>query len=175
MNASESPAAAVQIRDAVPEDWPAMWSFMRPIVRAGETFSWDTEASEADVRDGWFRWRAQPGGFTVVAVDGEGTVLGTAECGPNHGGPAAHVASASFMVDQRHAGRGVGRALGEYVMDRARAEGFRAMQFNAVVETNTPAVRLWRSLGMEVLATVPEGFRHPADGYVGLYIMHRRL
>ena len=166
---------AVLIRDAVPGDWPAIWAFMRVIVHAGETFSWDTDTSEHDARDGWFRWHGGSRGFTVVAVDGDGTVLGTAECGPNHGGPAAHVASASFMVDPRHAGRGVGRALGEHVMDRARAEGFRAMQFNAVVETNTPAVRLWRSLGMDVLATVPDGFRHPADGYVGLHIMYRRL
>jgi L-amino acid N-acyltransferase YncA len=166
---------AVLIRDAVPGDWPAIWAFMRVIVQAGETFSWDTDTSERDARDGWFRWQGRSPGFTVVAAGGDGTVLGTAECGPNHGGPAAHVASASFMVDPRHAGRGVGRALGEYVMDRARAEGFRAMQFNAVVETNTPAVRLWRSLGMDVLATVPDGFRHPADGYVGLHIMYRRL
>ena len=166
---------AVLIRDAVPGDWPAIWAFMRVIVQAGETFSWDTDTSERDARDGWFRWQGGSRGFTVVAVDGDGTVLGTAECGPNHGGPAAHVASASFMVDPRRAGRGVGRALGEYVMDRARAEGFRAMQFNAVVETNIWAVRLWRSLGMDVLATVPDGFHHPADGYVGLHIMYRRL
>ena len=165
----------VLIRDAVPADWPAIWAFMRVIVQAGETFSWDTDISERDAREGWFRWQGQLAGFTVVAVDGDRVVLGTAECGPNHGGPAAHVASASFMVDPRHAGRGVGRALGEYVMDRARAEGFCAMQFNAVVETNTPAVRLWRSLGMDVLATVPEGFHHPADGYVGLHIMYRRF
>jgi L-amino acid N-acyltransferase YncA len=170
-----APPAAVLIRDAVPADWPAIWAFMRVIVAAGETFSWDTDTSESDARDGWFRWQRQPRGFTVVAIDGEATVVGTAECGPNHGGPAAHVASASFMVDPRHAGRGVGRALGEYVMDRARAEGFRAMQFNAVVETNAPAVRLWRSLGMNVLATIPEGFRHPVHGYVGLHIMYRRL
>jgi hypothetical protein len=24
---------------------------------------------------------------------------------------------------------------------------------------------------MEVLATIPEGFRHPVEGYVGLHIM----
>jgi ribosomal protein S18 acetylase RimI-like enzyme len=47
--------------------------------------------------------------------------------------------------------------------------------FNAVVETNTAAVALWRSLGFEVLATVPEAFQHPTRGYVGLHIMHRRL
>jgi L-amino acid N-acyltransferase YncA len=163
------------IRDAAPGDWPAIWAFMRVIVQAGETFSWDTDTGEGDARDGWFRPQGRCRGFTVVAVGGGGTVLGTAECGPNHGGPAAHVATASFMVDPRHAGRGVGRALGEYVMDRARADGFRAMQFNAVVETNAPAVRLWQSLGMDVLATIPEGFRHPVDGYVGLHIMYRRL
>ena len=49
------------------------------------------------------------------------------------------------------------------------------MQFNAVVETNTPAIRLWRSFAFQILATVPEAFRHPADGYVGLHIMHRTL
>ena len=49
------------------------------------------------------------------------------------------------------------------------------MQFNAVVESNTRAVALWRSLGFEVLTTVPEGFDHPTDGYVGLHIMYRSL
>jgi ribosomal protein S18 acetylase RimI-like enzyme len=44
-----------------------------------------------------------------------------------------------------------------------------------VVETNTRAVALWRSLGFAVLATVPEAFHHPAHGYVGLQIMHRRI
>ena len=79
------------------------------------------------------------------------------------------------MVDPQHAGRGAGRALGEHALAWARAEGYRAMQFNAVVETNAPAVALWRSLGMEVLATVPEAFLHPRHGYVGLHLMHRRL
>ena len=49
------------------------------------------------------------------------------------------------------------------------------MQFNAVVETNTRAIRLWRSFGFQILTTVPEAFRHPAHGYVGLHIMYRKL
>ena len=99
----------------------------------------------------------------------------TANMYRNHGGGASHIASASVMVDPAHAGRGAGRALGEDALDWARAEGFRGMQFNAVVETNVRAVGLWRSLGFEVLATLPEGFNHPALGYVGLHIMYRRL
>ncbi len=90
-------------------------------------------------------------------------------------GNGSHIASASYMVDPRHSGKGVGRALCVHTVDWARAAGFRAMQFNAVVETNTHAVRLYRSLGFEVLGTLPEGFRHPTQGYVGLHIMHKAL
>ena len=95
--------------------------------------------------------------------------------GPNRPGRGAHVATASFMVDPQHTGRGVGRALGRYVVDWARATGYRSIQFNAVVETNTGAVGLWRSLGFEIVATLPEGFHHPVHGYVGLHIMFRPL
>jgi L-amino acid N-acyltransferase YncA len=160
------------IRDATLDDWPAIWPFMRRIVAAGETFSWDRDLSEERARSRWFR---DPPGRTFVAVDEDGSVLGTAASYPNHEGGAAHIASASFMVDPDRAGRGAGRALGEHVVAQARADGFRAMQFNAVVETNTRAVSLWRSLGFDVLATLPEGFRHPDAGYVGLHIMFRRL
>jgi ribosomal protein S18 acetylase RimI-like enzyme len=61
------------------------------------------------------------------------------------------------------------------VLERARAAGYRSMQFNAVVETNTAAVALWRSLGFQVLGTVPEAFDHPRHGLVGLHVMHLRL
>jgi GNAT superfamily N-acetyltransferase len=102
-------------------------------------------------------------------------VLGSAKAGPNRPGRGAHVATASFMVDPAHAGRGVGRALGEHVVAWASAAGFRAMQFNAVVETNSAAVALWQSLGFRVLTTVPEAFDHAEHGLVGLHVMHRRL
>jgi GNAT superfamily N-acetyltransferase len=145
---------------------------MRRIVAAGETYAWDRDLAEEPARAYWF---PSPPGRTVVAVDDDGAILGTAEYQPNHGGPGAHVANASFMVDPDRAGGGVGRALGRHVLEHAREDGFRAMQFNAVVETNTRAVALWRSLGFEVLTTVPEAFHHPTRGYVGLHIMYRRL
>lgn len=159
------------IRDATADDWAAIWPFLRAIVRSGETYTWPRDIDDDAARA---IWMAPPPVRTLVAVDGE-TVLGTAKIAPNQPGPGAHVANASFMVDPAHAGKGVGRALGVAVLDRARAEGFRAMQFNAVVETNTAAVRLWRNLGFTVLATVPEAFHHPTLGYVGLHVMHRPL
>jgi L-amino acid N-acyltransferase YncA len=155
------------IRAAEDDDWPAIYPFFREIVARGHSYAFPENLSLEQAR-GW--WMESPPGRTVVAVDGT-TVLGSAKMGPNRPGRGAHVATASFMVDPQHVGRGVGRALGEYVVDRARATGYRSMQFNAVVETNEVAVRLWRSLGFEVLATVPEAFDHPDHGLVGLHVM----
>ncbi|MEU5209624.1 GNAT family N-acetyltransferase [Streptomyces sp. NPDC020742] len=160
------------IRTATAADWPAIWPFFHEIVAAGETYTYPRDLDE---EAGRAMWLLPPPGRTVVAVDDSGTVLGTAKMNPNHMGGAAHIAGASFMVDPRQGGRGVGRALGEYVLEWARAEGYRAMQFNAVVETNTGAVALWKSLGFTVMTTLPEGFHHPTKGYVGLHIMYRKL
>ena len=160
------------IREATDEDWLRIWPFFARIVDAGETYAYPPDLTVATGR-AW--WMEQPPGQTLVAVDEDGTVLGSAKLGPNRPGRGAHVATASFMVDPEHGGRGVGRALGLHVLDLARAAGYRSMQFNAVVETNASAVALWRSLGFEILATVPEAFDHPTHGLVGLHVMFRRL
>jgi GNAT superfamily N-acetyltransferase len=170
--AAEPGRPGVTIRDARAEDWDAIWPFFERIVAAGETYAYDRDMSEPEARR---LWMIGPPGRTVVATDPGGAVIGTANMYANRGGPGSHVASASFMVDPARSGHGVGRALGEHVIEWARAGGFRAIQFNAVVETNEPAVALWRSLGFEVLTTVPEAFEHPRHGYVGLLIMHRFL
>lgn len=165
-------AVAMLIREANAADWPAIWPFFHEIVAAGETCSYPRDLGETAARE---LWLLRPPGRTVVAVDDAGTVLGSAKMNPNHLGGASHIAGASFMVDPRHGGRGVGRTLGEYALAWARTEGYRAMQFNGVVETNTAAVALWESLGFQIMTTLPEGFRHPTRGYVGLHIMYRLL
>ena len=160
----------MEIREATTEDWDGIWPFLRQIVAAGETYAYDPQMSEDQARRLWI---VGPPGRTIVAVDDDGAIVGTANMYANRPGPGAHVASASFMVDPGHHGQGTGRALGEHMLGWAREEGFRAVQFNAVVETNERAVALWRSLGFRVIGTVPEAFRHPAYGYVGLHVMHR--
>ncbi len=160
------------LRDATPDDWPAIWPFLRDIVAAGETYTLPRDLDEDSARS---MWMAPPPARTVVAADEDGTVLGSAKFGPNHQGPGSHIANASFVVAPASAGRGVGRALGEHVLQQAKVDGYRSMQFNAVVSTNTRAVALWESLGFEVIATLPEGYRHATLGYVGLHIMFRTL
>jgi GNAT superfamily N-acetyltransferase len=113
-------------------------------------------------------------GRTTLAVDGD-AVLGTANMYPNRAGPGTHVASASFIVAPTARGCGVGRALVADTLRWARAPGFRAMQFNAVAETNLAAVGLYRSVGFSIAGTVPEAFDHPDHGLIGLHIMYLKL
>ncbi len=161
----------MQIRAYRDADWPSVWPIVQEVVTAGETYAYDPAWSSEEARAIWVEG---PPGLTVVACDGE-QILGIAKVGPNRPGPGSHVATASFMVATAARGRGIGRALGEYVLDWARQQGYAAMQFNAVVETNTQAVRLWQALGFRIIGTVPEAFAHPRHGRVGLHVMHRFL
>jgi L-amino acid N-acyltransferase YncA len=159
------------IRQATGGDWPRIWPFFRTIVKAGETYAYPEDLTSEEAAR---LWMAQPPARTVVA-EADGALLGSATMGPNRPGRGAHVATASFMVDPTRRGRGIGRALGEEAIAWARDAGYRGMQFNAVVETNTAAVRLWLALGFEIIGTVPEAFDHARYGLVGLHVMYRRL
>jgi len=159
------------VRTATDEDWPRIFPFYAAVVAEGATYAFPLGQTLEQARP-W--WMESAPGRTVVAVDGD-RVVGSAKMGPNRPGRGAHVATASFMVDPAARGRGVGRLLGEHVVGWARDAGYRAVQFNAVVETNTAAVALWRSLGFRVVGTVPEAFDHAEHGPVGLHVMHLPL
>lgn len=160
------------VRDFRPGDWPAIWPFLRDILAAGETYCWPRDSTEAAARTWWMHG---PAGQVFVAEDDDGGILGTAEMHPNQAGGGSHVANAGFMVDSRASGRGIGRALATHVIETARADGFEAMQFNAVVATNVAAVHLWESLGFRIMTTIPGAFAHPTEGRVGLHVMFQEL
>jgi L-amino acid N-acyltransferase YncA len=162
----------VLIRPIEAADWPGFFPVFHETVAAGETYAYPLDLS---AEQAWSLWVEGPPGVTVVAVDEAGTVLGSAKTGPNRPDRGSHVATASFMVSPAARGRGVGRLLGEWVLTWAREQGYAAMQFNAVVETNMAAVALWRDLGFTTIGTVPEAFESRAHGRVGLHVMHRYL
>jgi L-amino acid N-acyltransferase YncA len=152
-------------------DWPDVLAIFRSVVDAGETYAYDPDWTDQQAHDAW----VEPvPGRTVVAIN-DGRIVGTAHLAPNRPAGGSHVGTASFMVAPEARGQGVGRALGEHILELARADGYASMQFNAVVESNSAAVHLWQDLGFEIIATVPEAFEHPTLGRVGLHIMYQRL
>ena len=144
-------SGGISIRRAAAADWPQIWAMMEPIVRAGETYCWDRDLDDDGARRLWL----EPAPARVYVAEAGGRISGTALLHPNRDGGGSHVANASFMTDPAASGRGIARALAAHVLAEASAQGYLAMQFNAVVETNVRAVALWQSLGFRILATVP--------------------
>ncbi len=156
------------IRGARDDDRAAIAAMAAEVVRAGDAFVY---RSVERVLSYWF----DEGAEVFVAEAGEGDVVGTYVVKPNQPDRGAHVANAGYMVAERARGRGIGRRLAEDSLTTARRLGYRAMQFNMVVATNRPAVRLWKDLGFEVLGTLPGVFRSDAGDEVDAYVMFREL
>jgi ribosomal protein S18 acetylase RimI-like enzyme len=85
------------------------------------------------------------------------------------------VANAAFATAADAQGKGVARAMLAHVLDAARAQGFRSMQFNFVVTTNARAIALWQSAGFETVGRLPGAFVHPSSGEVDALVMSLRL
>jgi L-amino acid N-acyltransferase YncA len=161
----------VEIRQFAENDWPEVWAVVHAVIEAGDTYEYPPGSTEAEGRDLWIR--PSPAECRVAVEDGR--VLGTYKISANRLGLADHVANGSYMVSAAAQGRGLGRALCEHSLERARELGFRAMQFNAVVATNARALRLWRSCGFIIVGTVPNGFRLREKDMVDYHILHRFL
>lgn len=158
----------MSIRIATEEDWPQIWPFFDEIVRAGETYAFPLDLTVETAKPWWLD-------ENTVVLEEDGVILGSAKMGPNRPGRGAHIGTASFMVNPSAQGLGVGRRLAAYVVVWHRDHGFAGIQFNAVVETNTAAVRLWQDLDFEIIGTVPGAFESATHGRVGLHVMYLDL
>jgi L-amino acid N-acyltransferase YncA len=158
------------IRPARATDFDAMWEIFRDVVRPGDTYVFAPD-TPAEVAHDYF---LGPGVRSWVVEDDD-AIVGMYKLIPNRRDLGSHVANASFMVDPRTQGRGVGRAMGEHCLTEARNAGFLAIQFNFVVSTNTRAVALWRALGFEIVGTLPKAFNHQTLGLVDAFVMYRAL
>ncbi|PYJ89751.1 MAG: GNAT family N-acetyltransferase, partial [Verrucomicrobia bacterium] len=132
----------MQIRPGTNADHDAIWNIFHEIVVAGDTYAFDPNMSREEALAYWFRDDTH----TYVA-EKNGGIVGTYILRPNQSGPGSHVANAAFMVASDAQSSGVGRRMAEHCLSEARRMGFRAMQFNFVVSTNTAAIHLWKQLG----------------------------
>jgi len=158
------------IRPVQPEDWPSIWAIIEPTIRAGETYALDPGMSEAAAKAYWLGSDKE----TFVAEEA-GAILGTYYLRANQAGGGQHVCNAGFMTSAHATGRGIARLMCLHSLDHASRRGYRAMQFNFVVSTNARAVRLWLSLGFDIVGRLPLAFRHPTLGYVDALVMFRAL
>jgi ribosomal protein S18 acetylase RimI-like enzyme len=160
----------MNIRKANQADADAIWDIFRAVIAPGDTYVFDPGMSREEALAYWFRGE----NHTYVA-EGEAGVVGTYILKANQPGLGSHVANAAFMVPPSARGLGTGKRMGEHCLAEASRLGFRAIQFNFVVSTNEPALRLWQQLGFSIVGTLPGAFRHAQRGFVDAYIMFRTL
>ena len=159
-----------EIRKAEPRDKVAIWHIIRSVIAGGDTYVFSPDSTEEEMLAYWF----SPEKTNYVAIL-DGRVVGTFWLKPNYPGLGSHIANAAYMVSPKAAGRGVGRRMAEFSIEEARKLGYKAMQFNFVVKSNTVAVNLWKSLGFEVIGEVPDAFDHVENGLTNAYIMYLKL
>lgn len=158
------------IRKATEDDFVGIWPIFEAVVSKGDTYVFSPQATRQDAFDYWFGR-----GVTSYVAELDGRIAGMYKLIPNQRDLGSHVANASFMVSPDGRGKGIGAALGRHCLEEARKAGFKAMQFNFVVSTNTGAVELWKKLGFRIVGTLPGAFRHLALGFVDAYVMYRSL
>jgi GNAT superfamily N-acetyltransferase len=160
----------LEFRLSQPTDHKALWEIIMPIIRKGGTYVFSPDSSEKEMMNYWMGADKK----TYVA-EKEGKIIGTFHLKANQPDLGNHVCNAGFMVAEDHAGKGIGRQMGIFALEEAKKSGYTAMQFNYVVSTNQAAVKLWQSLGFDIIGEIHEAYRHPEQGLVGVYVMYRKL
>ena len=160
----------ISIRPFAAVDGQALVSILRPVFQAGDTYAIDPGITDEAAIKYW----CAPDHIVHVAERDE-TILGTYYLRRNQGGGGAHVCNCGYVTATAARGQGVARAMLAHSLDQARAQQYRAMQFNFVLSSNAPAIRLWQRAGFEIVGRIPQAFQHPADGYVDAYIMWKDL
>jgi len=160
----------VLIRNVCPDDEESLWSILEPVIRAGETYTLPRDMDKDTALAYWLSAEHE-----VFVAEEASQLVGTYFLQANQRGGGSHVANCGYVTAAFATGRGVARAMCEHSLQRARERGFRAMQFNFVVSTNVRAIRLWETMGFQIVGTLPGAFHHPALGYVDAFVMYRNL
>lgn len=160
----------MDIRRATDDDHIGVWEILEPVFRAGDTYTIDADISRDDALAYWFDVQKQ----TFVA-EADGRIIGTYYIRANQAGGGAHVCNCGYMTHPAARGQGVARAMLEHSLDLAPRIGYRAMQYNFVVSTNTRAVQTWQRYGFDIVGTLPMAFHHPQLGDVDAYVMYKHL
>lgn len=145
----------MQIRDAVAADIPGIADIYNHAV-AHTTAIWNDQAVDVANRTAWHAERQRLGYPVLVAVDENDAVLGYASFGDWRAFDGyRHTVEHSVYVRLDVRGQGIGEALMQALIVRARAIGKHVM-VAGIEAGNTTSIRLHRKLGFAEVGRLPE-------------------
>lgn len=160
----------LEIREAAENDKPQLWEIIKYTISSGDTYVFYPDSPKEEMLSYW----CAPDKKTYVAL-WEKEIVGTFFLKENQPGLGSHIVNAGYMVSHKARGKGIGRAMAEFSLEKAKHLGYKAMQFNVVVKSNEIAVKLWQDVGFEIVGEIPEAFNHSNLGLTNAYIMYRKL
>lgn len=159
----------MEIRKYREEDLPQMIEIWNYIVDEGNSFP---QEEHLDMEGGRKFFSSQS--YTGVASE-KGKVAGLYILHPNNVGRCGHIGNASYAVDMKLRGKHIGEQLVLDSIKHAREAGFRLIQFNAVVKSNTHANHLYERLGFKQVGMIPQGFRMKNGTYEDIALYYYAL
>lgn len=151
----------IQVRAYRKEDIKAAIAIWNEVVEDGQAFPQKELLNEQSGNE-FFMSQS----YTGIAYDMEnGEVVGLYILHPNNVGRCGHICNASYAVKSEKRGLHIGELLVKDCLDKAKALGFRILQFNAVVCSNTAALNLYKRLGFTQLGVIPQGFLNRNNEY----------
>ena len=162
---------AVKIRPYTASDIPAMNDIWNEVVTQGMAFP---QLDLLDTQTGT-TFYAEQTHCAVAEEDATGEIIGLYILHPNNIGRCGHLANASFAICPAKRGLHIGEALVKDCLCQAKEHGFRILQFNAVVKSNTAARHLYEKLGFVQLGTVPGGFLNAQGTYEDILLYYHTL
>lgn len=160
----------IKIIPASKENFEEIWRIFQDVISGGDTYVNRAETTKDEARAKWLN----PAAKTFIAQIGD-KIVGGYLIKANQVDRGSHIGNASYIVDKNSRGAGIGKALALHSIATAKDLGYKAIQFNFVVSTNLPAVKLWQSVGFRIIGTIPQAFNHKDLGYVDAHIMFREL
>lgn len=160
----------LEIKLAQNDGFEAIWPVVHEVLRTGDTYPFAPETTREEAFQIWMK---KPQATYVAYLDDE--IVGTYYIKANQPGLGSHVCNAGYMVRAGARGKGIGKAMCKHSLGEARKLGFKAMQYNLVVSTNTGAVKLWQDMGFEIIGTLSKAFNHREKGFVDAFVMYQWL
>ena len=157
------------VRKLTEKDIPAAVSIWNKVVEEGKAFP---QTEYLDEKSG-AEFFAQQTYTAVAELDGE--IVGMYILHPNNIGRCGHICNASYAVKYGVRGKHIGEALVTDCLEQAKAHGFGILQFNAVVASNEPALKLYKKLGFVQLGTIPKGFLNKDGVYEDIIVHYHTL
>lgn len=161
----------INIRKAVISDYPAMVEIWNEVVEDGTAFP---QLDLLDENSGAEFFGSQT--YCAVAENTEShEILGLYILHPNNVGRCGHICNASYAVKSSARNLHIGEKLVSDCLVQGKENGFKILQFNAVVKSNLSAQHLYKKLGFVELGTIPNGFLLKSGDYEDIVIYYHTL